>query len=313
MHLSSGKVVVGLASLAGLAALNAWGARRAERANPPRGRFVDAHGVRLHYVEAGPVDADGPPIVLLHGNVVTLEDWIASGVLGRLARQRRVVAFDRPGFGHSDRPRGHVFGPSAQAEVFAEACDVLGLRRPVVVGHSWGALVAHAWGLDRPDAVSGVVLVSGYYFPTARLDAAFVLPAALPVVGDVLRHTVSPPFTRAALPGTLKVMFAPQSVPRRFEALYSHAMMARPVQIRAAAGEGAVMVPSTAALRRRDPLRCPAAVIAGTADKVVDHEDQTVRFARAAPGARLGLVRGAGHMVHHAAPRAVAEAALAMG
>ena len=162
-----------------------------------------------------------------------------------------------------------------------------------------------------PDRLSGVVLASGYYFPSLRLDAAFVVPAALPVVGDVLRHTVSPPFTRATLPGALKSMFAPQPVPARFEALYSHSLMARPSQIRAAAQEGMTMVPAAAS--QQGPLRCPSAFVAGTKDAVVDPYDQTVRLAWKTPRATLRLIEGVGHMVHHAVPDVVAELALAMG
>lgn len=302
----------GALALALLAAYNAYAAQKAEARNPPEGQFVEADGLHLHFITSGPRgEPDGPPVVLLHGNVVTATDWAASGVLARVAARRRVIAFDRPGFGYSDRPRGSAWGPEAQARLLAKACDRLGLERPVVVGHSWGALVARAWAQAMPDRVSGVVLASGYYFPTPRLDAAFVVPAALPVVGDVLRHTVSPPFTRVTLPGALKGMFAPQPVPARFEALYSHGMMARPSQIRAAAQEGMTMVP--AVMGEQAPIRCPAALVAGTKDVVVDPYDQTARLARQTPGATLRLVEGAGHMVHHAAPDVVAAAALSVG
>jgi pimeloyl-ACP methyl ester carboxylesterase len=60
-------------------------------------------GVWLHYLDKGPADTGttergGPPVVLLHGNTVTLDDWIVTGVFDLIARSRRVVAFDRPGF-----------------------------------------------------------------------------------------------------------------------------------------------------------------------------------------------------------------------
>ena len=52
-------------------------ALQAERDNPPRGRFLDLHGVRLHYLERG----DGPVLVLLHGNGSMIEDFV--GTRGR--------------------------------------------------------------------------------------------------------------------------------------------------------------------------------------------------------------------------------------
>ncbi len=91
------------AALAAAALYNAYRARRAEREHPPAGRFLDVDGVRLHYLERGEGQGggEGPPVVLIHGNVVTAEDWALSGVLDRVAaRGHRVVAFDRPGYGH---------------------------------------------------------------------------------------------------------------------------------------------------------------------------------------------------------------------
>jgi hypothetical protein len=72
-------------------------ARRAERDHPPIGRFVEVDGVRLHHVERG----EGSPVVLLHGNAVLLQDFIASGLVRRLAERHRVIVFDRPGYGFS--------------------------------------------------------------------------------------------------------------------------------------------------------------------------------------------------------------------
>src|SRR3954471_7153434 len=173
------------AALAASALYNAYRARRTEREHPPTGRFVEVGGVRLHYLEKGA----GPPVVLLHGNVVTAEDWALSGVLDRVAARHRVVAFDRPGYGRSDRPRGSAWTAADQAGLLRRALARLGVERPVVVGHSWGTNVALALALAEPAAVRGLVLVSGYYEPTLRADALLVAPAAVPVLGDVLRHT----------------------------------------------------------------------------------------------------------------------------
>ena len=70
-------LLAGAAALAAAAVWNNARARRAERGHPPRGRFLKVGGVRLHDLERGA----GPPVVLLHGNVVTAEDYLWSGVL----------------------------------------------------------------------------------------------------------------------------------------------------------------------------------------------------------------------------------------
>ena len=113
------------------------------------GRFLDVNGVRLHYVERGTGDA----VVLLHGNGSMIQDFESSGLIDLAAKDFRVVVFDRPGFGHSERPRGTVWTPDAQAELIKAALTQLGVSRAIILGHSWGASVAVAMGLKYPDLV----------------------------------------------------------------------------------------------------------------------------------------------------------------
>lgn len=143
--------IVAALALAAAALVNRQLARKAERDNPPSGRFLEIDGVRLHYVERG----EGPALVLLHGNGSMVEDFEASGLLEMAAREYRVIAFDRPGFGHSNRPRNVVWTPEAQAELIHKALERLGVSSAVVLGHSWGASVAIALALKYPEAVGG--------------------------------------------------------------------------------------------------------------------------------------------------------------
>ena len=57
-------VVCGIAALSAAALVNRYLAKKAERDNPPRGRFLHVDGVKLHYLDQG----TGEPLVLLHGN-----------------------------------------------------------------------------------------------------------------------------------------------------------------------------------------------------------------------------------------------------
>jgi pimeloyl-ACP methyl ester carboxylesterase len=59
----------------------------------------------------------GDAVVLLHGNGSMIQDFESSSLVDLVAKDHRVIAFDRPGFGHSDRPRNVVWTPDAQAEV----------------------------------------------------------------------------------------------------------------------------------------------------------------------------------------------------
>jgi pimeloyl-ACP methyl ester carboxylesterase len=297
-------LLIVVAVLAMLAIINNIVARWAERRHPPKGAFMELDGTRLHYSDRG----QGRPVVLLHGNAVTGADYNTSGVAERLVGRYRVIIFDRPGFGHSDRPRGRLWTAAEQADVIHAALQRLGVGPAVVVGHSWGTLVALALAERHPAGVAGLALLSGYYFPTPRLDALLVAPAAVPVLGDVLRHTVSPVFGWLTMPLMKRAMFAPAPMTDRFKREYSTALALRPSQLRATAGDGALMMPDAKILSARyGELSMPVAIVAGNGDKVVG-PDHAERLRKALPHATLRTVEGAGHMVHHVATEQVVEA-----
>lgn len=292
------------AGAAALALVNHTAARQAERRHPPKGRFIEVDGTRLHYTDEGA----GPPVVLLHGNVVSAEDWRTSGVSDRLRERHRVIAFDRPGFGHSDRPRGRIWTAGAQAELLYAAIARLGLPRPIVIGHSWGTLPALFLAARYPDRVGGLVLVSGYYFWTLRPDVLLVALTAMPVLGDLLRYTLSPLLGRLAMPLLKHAMFSPAPVAARFHAEFSDGMALRPSQIRATSVDGALMIPGVLDLHRMyGDIAMPVAILAGDGDKVVFRRNAE-RLHAGIPGSNLRVIEGAGHMLHHTAPHRVAEA-----
>jgi pimeloyl-ACP methyl ester carboxylesterase len=296
-------VLAGMA-LAGAAAAVSRQRRQAEIDHPPRGRFITAGGVRLHYIDQG----RGPAAVFLHGNGAMMQDLLISGLVDRAARNYRVIAFDRPGFGHTERPRGRHWTEMAQASLLADAFKVLGVERPIVVGHSWGTLVALALALQHPRRVAGLVLLSGYYYPTPRTDVALYSPASIPLFGDVLNHTVNPFIGEAIAPKLIERMFSPQGVSPRFAAEYPLALALRPSQIRAFAEESARMVAAAEDLSPRyRSLFPPTAILAGDADEIVSHR-QAQRLHGDVAGSRLDILHGGSHMVHHIAPERVLQA-----
>lgn len=297
-----------LAAAAALAAANRAAARRAERQHPPTVRFIEVDGVRLHYTDQGA----GPPVVLIHGNLVSGADFNTSGIAGALLPHHRVIIFDRPGFGHSTRPRGRLWTARRQADLLHAALRRIGVERPVVAGHSWGAIVALTLAARHPADVAGLVLISGYYFWTLRPDVLLVTVAALPGLGDLLRYTVSPPLGRLLMPLVKREMFSPAPVTRRFRCGFSDAMALRPSQIRATSGDGALMIPGALQLRGSySDLPMPVSILAGAGDRVVFARNAK-RLQDAIPGSRLRIVEGAGHMLHHTAPQEVVEAIAAM-
>ncbi|MGH1591121.1 alpha/beta fold hydrolase [Methylobacterium phyllosphaerae] len=278
--------------------------RAAEQETPPIGQFLTVDGVRLHYVERG----RGEPLLLIHGNGMMIQDFLVSGIVDDLAERYRVIIIDRPGYGYSERPRG-LWTPRAHATLFQKALQQLGVTQAVVLGHSWGALVAVGLALQAPQLVRSLVLASGYYYPTLRADVLLSSPVAIPGIGDLMRHTVSPVIGRLMQPALIKAMFAPAAVPERFDRQFPKAMMLRPIQLRASAEDAALMTPVTVELQKhyRD-LTLPVVIITGGDDQIADVDRQSKRLHSELPDSELVVVPGMGHMIQHLAPREVVAA-----
>jgi pimeloyl-ACP methyl ester carboxylesterase len=293
------------AALAAAALIVRQRTREVEQDNPPAGKFVEVEGIRLHYVECG----SGQPVVLLHGDGSMIQDFELSGVTGLAAQKYRVIAFDRPGYGYSDRPRTTIWTPYAQARLLHRALQQIGVEQPIVVGHSWGTLVAIALGLDFPDDVKSLVLLSGYYYPTPRLDVPLLSSSAVPVIGDLMRYTVSPLIGRLIWPMMKKRIFAPAEVPHKFDARFPVWMTLRPSQLRASAADNALLIPAAYSMRRRyHELTMPVVIMSGDSDRHADQRIHSEQLHRELPHSSYHVTRGAGHMVHHLAPQEVVSA-----
>ena len=115
-----------------------------------------ADGLRMAYVEAGP--ADGPPVLLLHGEPTW--SFLYRRVIGILARAgARVIAPDLIGFGRSDKPADladHSYARHVDW-VRAFAFDALGLAGVTVVGHDWGGLIGLRLATEHADRIARIV------------------------------------------------------------------------------------------------------------------------------------------------------------
>jgi pimeloyl-ACP methyl ester carboxylesterase len=122
----------------------------------PADRAVPGDGVRLH---ARDWSGSGQAVVLLHGLASNARIW--DGVASRLAGAGlRVVALDQRGHGDSGQPSSGYDFASLVRDLDA-ALAALGLERPVLAGHSWGANVALQFAAERPGTLAGLALVDG--------------------------------------------------------------------------------------------------------------------------------------------------------
>src|SRR5438270_2783759 len=181
-----------------------WGAKVEVKVET--GEFVEVEGVRLHYLSRG----EGRPVILLHGNSGFAHDF--SAVLSALdPSEFRAIAFDRPGHGFSERPANDG-AMSAQARLVRGALETLGVRRPVIAGHSWGGALAISYALQFPEDTAALVLLAPAVSREEDVYAAQRTLVEIPVLSDLFIRA-SDTFIRSEIKRTLERAFSPDALP----------------------------------------------------------------------------------------------------
>jgi pimeloyl-ACP methyl ester carboxylesterase len=116
---------------------------------------IEIAGRSVNYVDIG--SGDGPPVVFVHGLGGAWQNWLEN--IPRVAQERRALALDLPGFGHSEMPRSQITVTS-YGRCVNQFCEELGLGEVVLVGNSMGGFVAAEASIEYPSRVERLVLVS---------------------------------------------------------------------------------------------------------------------------------------------------------
>ena len=277
---------------------------------PPReladfdSRFIEVNRIDVHYKESAPTSPTCN-VILLHGFGASTFSW--RDTVPGLGDRCRVVAFDRPGFGLTERlmpgdwDGDGPYSPTAQADLTVALMDQLGMQRAVVVGHSAGAGVAVLVAARHPERVSGLVLE----------DPAVVVNGGTPGwIAPLLRtlqaRRVGPLFVRrfagAGSDSLIRGAYAdPGLVTEPILAGYR-----RPLQ---AEEWDRGLWELTVAPRPDDPadalpdLEMPVLVIWGEKDSFVSPEDNR-RTADLIPGSQAISLPEVGHIPHEEVPAA---------
>lgn len=269
-------------------------------------------GGRLHYTERVPQGELRGTVVLLHGASGNQADLMVP--LGdRLAAHGvRVISFDRPGHGWSDRPDGKADGsPGRQSEMISQAMGRLGLQHAIVVGHSWSGALAASLALDHTDVTKGLVLLSAVTHPWTTGIAWYYGVAGSPRIGSLFTHTITVPLGLALLPAGIDEVFAPDKPPLDFSERTGLPLVLRPRDFMANAQDVSQLLDFvTVQAPRMREIHIPTAIVTGDSDHIVTTKLHAFADAREIPNATLLVLKGVGHSPHWVDPDAVTQAIL---
>ncbi len=268
--------------------------------------YISVNNKQIRYKQAG----EGQPIVLIHGaGTGGLEDWEFS-LFGKLAKTNHVIAFDRPGVGESALI-DNITDPRNQAAALKQACNEIGVKMPVLVGHSYGGLVALAWATQGPKDVKGILAISAVSMPiTEKFDLILRL-LARPIIGPILARFVAKFIQEKAAKNAIKDAFNPSKAPDGYWEHIGKNHFTVPDTTHNSARELVSSPPYINEIVAKYPELClPIEIIHGGADTRLPAETHTTGLKKLLPNAEITLVENIGHMAHYCAePQIIAALA----
>ncbi|MEM6341124.1 MAG: alpha/beta hydrolase [Pseudomonadota bacterium] len=291
-----------------------WRARAremaAEAAYPPVGQILSVEGVQVHAQVMG----EGPDLILIHGASGNVRDFTFD-FAQRLTERYRVIIFDRPGLGWTDRANDAYRGawntnaepPLVQANILNKAAQQLGVIDPIVLGHSFGGAVAMAWALEHDPAA--VVMVAGVANPWPG-DLGWLYQVNSSSLGGALFVPILSAFTpQSVVADTLGSIFEPAKPPDGYLDHVGPGLTLRRQTLRANARQVNYLKPHITDMSKRyKDILIPLEMVHGDADTIVPMRIHSEPLSEQIEGANLTIVPNAGHMPHHSHPEAVIEA-----
>lgn len=290
------------ALLAGLKWYTDARVRLAEKRSPPLGRLIEVDGIQMHYIRQG----QGRPLVFIHGSFGSSYDFMMS--IMPHVKNYEAILVDRPGHGYSTRPKRLTMSIFDQARYLNLLLKQLGVEKPVLVGHSFGAIVAIAYALDYSNDLSGMVLGGPYVTPWNGPTNPLHTMTAVPLLGDIYRHCLVIPFGQSIRDSIGKKVFYPQPAPKDYIAVSSSLAM-RPGHFKANADDIMELNAGLRAMRPRwSEVRVPTSIVTGDFDLVAPYQNHADPFHRAVKHSQLILLQQSGHQPFFAAPETMMRA-----
>jgi len=261
-------------------------------------QFLDVNGLDVHLKTAG----EGERVfILLHGFGATLYSWHA--VTPGLAEMGRVIAFDRPAFGLTERPlpdnwRSNPYTPEAQAELVINLMDKLEIEQAVLVGNSAGGAIAADAALRYPERIDALILVDAAIFSgggTPSLVRPLLQTPQMQRVGPLVVRAASKQLTE----GIFLAWHNPDNIPAETFAAYDVSTQVDDWDKAFWQLVKASQAPKLA--DRLDELTMPTLVISGDDDRLVPLE-QSIRLGEEIDSAETAVLPNCGHLPQEECP-----------
>jgi len=293
---------------AGLYAYGLFSIKAVEARFPPLGTFVTVDGIRLHVLDRG----QGPTVVLIHGANGNLRDFAASPLIDALVPTHRVLAFDRPGHGWSERPAGDWVDPDRQAALIHGAVQSMGGGKAVVVGHSLGGAIAMSYGLKFPDDTVGVLDLAGATHPWSGRTSWYNNLARIPVLREIFVGLFKVPAGQLMFDPAITATFRPNPAAPNYRAEGGVDLLLRNGNFLNNA-QDVLHLSAFNAGRMADyaQFKPKLMIVTGAEDRSVSPAVHARRMKDAVPTAELIELPGVGHLPQEEAPAASLPALIA--
>jgi pimeloyl-ACP methyl ester carboxylesterase len=263
----------------------------------PDSQFIKVNNLDVHVKTLGQGE---PAIVLLHGFGASLYTWHA--VMESLSQQGKVIAFDRPGFGLTERPLTwegqNPYGIESQVELVIGLLDHFGMQQAILVGNSAGGTVAMQVALEHPERVSSLILVDPAVY-TGGGSPNWLRP----LLASPQMRRLGPLLARQIQkrgPELIKLAWHdPSQLQAEIIELYK-----KPLQVEnwdKALWEFTLASRTSNLAQRFSELNLPVLVITGDDDRIVPTKD-SIRLSNELPNAQLEIIANSGHLPHEERP-----------
>lgn len=265
--------------------------------------FVNINGLEIHIRKMG----QGEPVFLmLHGFASSLYTWHA--IMDSLSHIGTVIAYDRPGFGLSERPLTwhgqNPYSAAAQVDLAASILNYYGVQQVVVMGNSAGGAIAMQMALDQPERVSALILVDPAVYHGGNIPGWLKVLLKTPQMRYLGLFAARQVLSRGRgminlawhdpgriTPEIQENYLKPFKVANWDKSLWEFTLASRPIGLAHRLGE----------------VDLPCLIITGDDDRIVPARD-SLRLSRGIPNSQIAIIENAGHVPHEEQPGLFLEA-----